>query len=326
MLSNERREYYPALDGLRAISTMGICMMHVAATPTYNLSSIFFAKLIPTFRQFVFLFMMLSGFSLCCGYYEKIINNRISIVEFYKKRLKRIFPLYAILCILYFLLHPSVEALYETYLDLTLCFSFLNLQINPFGVGWFIGILFLFYLSFPFFCYIISNKYRAWISFAAALIMSLICEYKYGMTRHNFAFCAVFFLAGGIIYIYRDQLQRIAGKPGGVLLMAAGATACYALTDIHTPIMILMFTAYIVYALRPGKGVLNNPVTRFLSNISMEFYMIHAVVFLTMIDLEIMNPFASDTLSYCFMTAVIIAVSVFLSVGAKNLLSKVFKC
>ena len=63
---------YDALDGVRAISAIGIVLMHVLANGNYNLSGFLFEKLIPSFTNLVFLFMVVSAFSMCCGYYEKI--------------------------------------------------------------------------------------------------------------------------------------------------------------------------------------------------------------------------------------------------------------
>ena len=30
--------------------------------------------------------MMVSGFGMCCGYYQKIVDQKISVEDFYKKR------------------------------------------------------------------------------------------------------------------------------------------------------------------------------------------------------------------------------------------------
>lgn len=53
--------------------------------------------IIESFINFVFLFFMISAFGMCCGYYEKIKNGRISANDFYTKRYKRIWPYFALL-------------------------------------------------------------------------------------------------------------------------------------------------------------------------------------------------------------------------------------
>ena len=54
----------------------------------------------------------------------------------------------------------SIEALYEGFADLTLMFGFLPNagNISVIGVGWFLGLIFVFYICFPFYCVLIQNK------------------------------------------------------------------------------------------------------------------------------------------------------------------------
>lgn len=56
-----------------------------------------FERLIPSFTNLVFLFMMVSGFGMCCGYYQKIIDQKISVEDFYKKRYIKIWLYFALL-------------------------------------------------------------------------------------------------------------------------------------------------------------------------------------------------------------------------------------
>ena len=51
-----------------------------------------FEQLIPSFTNLVFLFMMVSGFGMCCGYYQKFKDQKISVGEFYAKRYSKIWP------------------------------------------------------------------------------------------------------------------------------------------------------------------------------------------------------------------------------------------
>jgi peptidoglycan/LPS O-acetylase OafA/YrhL len=62
-----KQKHYEAIDGLRAFSAIGIVLMHVLANGNYNLDGFVFKKLIPSFTNLVFLFMIISGFAMCCG-------------------------------------------------------------------------------------------------------------------------------------------------------------------------------------------------------------------------------------------------------------------
>ena len=150
---------YDSLDGLRAYAAIGIVVMHVLANGSYGLEGLVFDRLIASFRDLVFLFMVISGFSLCCGYYEKIVTGSIDLASFYAKRFSKVWPFFAVLCLLDFAISPSMNAFYELLADLTLCFGLIpNASISVIGVGWFLGLVFVFYLIFPFFCYLLSDK------------------------------------------------------------------------------------------------------------------------------------------------------------------------
>lgn len=62
---------YDAIDGLRMIAAFGIVLMHVRANGNY----VVFNSNIPFFVNFVFLFMTVQAFGMCCGYYKVIIHN-----------------------------------------------------------------------------------------------------------------------------------------------------------------------------------------------------------------------------------------------------------
>lgn len=80
------KERYEGIDGLKAYSILGIALMHIFENGDFGLTGYMFKKVIPSFTDLVFLFMMVSGFGMCCGYYQKIVEQKISIEDFYKKR------------------------------------------------------------------------------------------------------------------------------------------------------------------------------------------------------------------------------------------------
>lgn len=86
---------YGNLDGLRSISAGCIVMMHVYVVGGYNAGGVLdlvFNQVVSSFGLFVRLFFIISGFSMCCGYYEKMKNNQMSLEQFYHRRYKKIFP------------------------------------------------------------------------------------------------------------------------------------------------------------------------------------------------------------------------------------------
>lgn len=84
------KERYEGRDGLKAYAILGIVLMHILSNGNFGLNGLVFQKLIPSFTNLVFLFMMVSDFGMCCGYYQKFKDQKIGVGEFYIKRYSKI--------------------------------------------------------------------------------------------------------------------------------------------------------------------------------------------------------------------------------------------
>ena len=73
-----KADRYEGIDGLKAYAIIGIALMHVLANGEYRMGGFVFERLIPSFTNLVFLFMIVSGFGMCCGYYQKFKDQKIS--------------------------------------------------------------------------------------------------------------------------------------------------------------------------------------------------------------------------------------------------------
>ena len=234
-----------------------------------------FERLIPSFTNLVFLFMMVSGFGMCCGYYQKIIDQKISVEDFYRKRYIKIWPYFALLCAIDFVISPSKESLFEVFANLTLCQGLLpNAKISVIGVSWTLAVIFVFYMLFPFFCFLIGNKKRAWGVAAAALVFNWLCTNYFKAGRTNIVYDAIYFIAGGLIFLYRKELAEFAAKykviAGAILLIA---TIAYFALGSNTITMLFFCVAALVYILgckRGGTGQSSRQVPRWyqLRNLS----------------------------------------------------------
>ena len=259
-----KADRYEGIDGLKAYAIIGIALMHVLANGEYGIGGFVFERLIPSFTNLVFLFMMVSGFGMCCGYYQKIVDQKISVEDFYKKRYIKIWPYFALLCALDFVISPSKESLFEVFANLTLCQGLLpNMHIEVIGVSWTLAVIFVFYMLFPFFCFLIGNKKRAWGVAVVALVFSLLCKiyffdgnhivdaFSVGFTpRLNIVYDAIYFIAGGLIFLYREELAEFASKhkiiAGAILLIA---TVAYFAIGGSTLTMLFFCVAALVYTL-----------------------------------------------------------------------------
>lgn len=257
------KERYENLDGIRAFAAIGIILMHVLANGGFAVFGFVFEKLIPSFTNLTYFFMLLSAFSMCCGYYEKFQNNTISLEQFYKRRYERIWPFFALLCTVELIVEHNLNALYEWFADLTLAFGLLpNAAISVVGVGWFIGVVFVFYMIFPFFTYLLGNKRRAWIVMAVTIILNMLCKmYFFDEThvvsdysaRTNFLFSSIFFVAGGLIYLYREKIRTIASKFRWLFIVAALACLVfYYLVNPSEYTMLILFTLFTFLGISGG--------------------------------------------------------------------------
>ena len=321
-----KADRYEGIDGLKAYAIIGIALMHVLANGEYRIGGFVFERLIPSFTNLVFLFMMVSGFGMCCGYYQKIVDQKISVEDFYKKRYIKIWPYFALLCALDFVISPSKESLFEVIANLTLCQGLLpNAKISVIGVSWTLAVIFVFYMLFPFFCFLIGNKKRAWRVAVVALVFNWLCANYFKAGRTNIVYDAIYFIVGGLIFLYRKELAEFASKhkviAGAILLIA---TVAYFALGGNTLTMLFFCVAALVYTLGCKRGgVLVNPVAKFLGGICFEIYLCHMVIYRVLEKLHLVHLFENGLLAYIFTAVAVICGSVVFSVCAKWFLNNV---
>lgn len=284
--------------------------MHVQANIGVKPSAGYITEsLIPFFTDFTLLFMVVSGFSLCCGYYERIKAGTITPAAFYRKRYLRILPFFALMSLIDLAIEPGAGTLCEVFSNMTLCFGLLppETEFHVIGVGWFLGVVFMFYMLFPFFVFMLDNRRRAWVSFALALVFVLVSMVHFGAPgRRCMVYCAPLFLAGGIVYMYRHSLADFGRRHAW--LSAAGAvvlTVCYFAFSgsvrgrfMHYTLELLLFSLWLAYAVGSKDKVLNNRVARYLSKISMEIYLSHMLVYRAVEKVHLENYISQENLHY----------------------------
>lgn len=315
---------YDSFNGLRGYAAIGILLMHYAANinpnvaaDLINASPLIYGQIIPFFTMFVYMFFTVSAFSMCCGYFDKFKMTRIEsggqaklyskfdTERFYSKRYTRIWPFFALLVCIDVVMKPSLSELYQAFADLTLAFNLLpNPDISVIGVGWFLGVVFLFYMIFPWFAYLLQNKKRAWFAFVVSILFHVILV-RYFLTsefctasqisnfRHNIIFSFPFFVAGGLLYLYRqyivDFFESVFSRLA-LLIVLFVATGVYFTPFCPAPFgerilwVGVIFVFWIMYAMTGGIAIkefklLDNKVASFLGGLSMEIYLCHMVMF-----------------------------------------------
>lgn len=321
-MTAERKNRYPSIDALRAMAAIGIIMMHMlsGSNNQYEIGGILAERVIPWFTQLVYLFMMISAFGMCCGYHERMLNGKIDLAAFYKKRAARILPFFSFLVVLDLLTDFSFKRLLEGFANVTLLFGLLPEpgKLTVIGVAWFIGVTFVFYALFPMFCVLTRTRAAAWKTMACAVVYNFACTYHFMSSeqypdgyylRQNFLFCAMFFVAGAIIYLYKDAIvERFEAHTAVFLAFAVLITAVYFVTPaiyqnkyIRILYILLIFACWLIcaiikdltYSSLPGRFI------KVLAGYSMEIYLCHMMVFRILQKLKINYLFGHGVLSYC---------------------------
>ena len=268
------------------------------------------------------MFFIVSAFGMCCGYYERIKNCNISINDFYAKRYKRTLPFWIFMLMLGVLSAPSTDNIIQFFIEAPLTFNlcfYPNLSLLQ--VGWFLGMIFTFYIIFPFFVFMIWTKRRAWIVLFSTILLSLISSYYYNHADgwrpfHTVGVSIIVFsprfVVGGVIYLYKDQLAKIFYSFSGrrqliIRGLMVGLIACtfYAMT--YKSLILNVFNILLVlYAVSfTNYPLLDNQVTKVVSDLSFEIYLSHMLIFrgLEMLSLTHINE--NYTLNYIIVLAIV---------------------
>lgn len=316
-----QKQHYKGIDGLRTIACIGIIMMHVLINGDYQLTGYVCEALIPAFTNFVFLFMVISAFGLCSGYRDSFLNGQISLERFYKKRYSKILPFFAVLVLLDFLMSPGLNTLIEAAADVTLLFGLFPNSISVIGVGWFLGLIFAFYLIFPFYCVLMKDTRRAWITLAVSLFFNYAGAYYFQIGRENIMYSSCYFVAGGLIYLYREKLTDFSKvQPWLSLGILAVSVGLYFSIGADTIFLLAVSCSMLIFALGREKGVLVNPATSFISSVSMELYLSHMIIFRILERLRLTYLFQSRLLCYISTVSLTVFGAIVFSVVLKQIL------
>lgn len=347
-LTVSEKKHYPSLDGLRAMSCIGIMMMHIQANTHYQLSGFVWQQLIPSFTHLVLLFLMISGFGMCVGYLERFQNGTIDLEKFYIRRYRKILPYFGFLIIIALLYEPSVTNFFDATMEFLLVYGFLpNNALNVIGVGWTLGVIFVFYFLFPAFSVLLKTKRRAWLFLIIALWINFVCTRYYFSNfyvnelftpRHSFIWCLPLYVGGGIMYLYRNKIYTLCSKFHYVFfILCIVFTFFYYLLpsnlngfEIIFYKNFILYFSWLFYAIGVDSKILGNKVMTFLSGISLEIYLSHMFVFRFMEKLHVQYLFGEDNwLSYivlCLLTFIGLMTLIFGYKLAIAVLKKYFLC
>ena len=146
------------------------------------------------------------------------------------------------------------------------------------------------------------------------------------MERENILYCAIFFMAGGLIYLYRDELERLKNnRIVAVIILAITASAYYFLSQ-NDLVMAVFSVAIIIFAITTDGKLGENKLIKKLSSISFEVYLSHMMIYRVLARVKITHIFGVNAFSYG-MTAILTLVgAIVFSCIAKVVLEKFIIC
>ncbi len=269
--------------------------------------------------------MIISAYGMCASYFHSYRDGTIDLDRFYGKRFQKIFPFLFMLVCLDVVVHGfRLGDVAEGFLECIFLQGFLpNNNLGVIGVSWTLGIIFLFYYMFGYFVYLMGNKMRAWLALFLSVAAAYVFEYYFivgkfemndFMFMHHFFYCAPYFLAGGIIYLYEEKLRTFwEGKAAAATVcMTVGAAAYYLIPDavggidIILPKTLLLWSMLVIFAICVKNVFLGNRVMVFLSGISLEMYLSHMVMFRIFEKCGLIYFFGNGWLGYVLFCAVLI--------------------
>lgn len=322
---------YRNIDALRSFGCLAIIAWHVKANTNFNGGGVLTERIIPSFDYLVYLFMIISGFGMCNGYYQKLKDGNYDLNKFYSRRYKKTVPFFSILIIVNCILEFNRENIFEGLMEITMLFGFLpNNSLSVIGVAWTLGAIFAFYIIFPFVVFLLNDKRKGIISLIVTLGITYMCQ-SYFMTekfvtsnftmRHSFLFCLPYFLSGGLIYLYRNELSATVNLHKRAVLLGCVILAVgYLLSpdeiggfDMIVPKTLILYSAMVCAVLGEQNKWLSNRFTKFISEISMEMYLAHMVVFRVVEKLHIEKVCDNAILRYVityFMVVLLLVVGI----------------
>lgn len=330
------KERYDNLDGLRAFSCVCIIAMHIKANSSYKINDMFFQNVVGAWGHLVALFLMISGFGMFCGYYERFKKGEINLNSFYSKRYIKILPFFATLILIDIIIERGVEHIIQGITETTLVFGLLpNNQLDVVGVGWTLGVIFLFYMLFPFVVFLCWTKRRAVITFVCSVLISLLCSQYFftdrfvveGFTaRHNILYSFPWIIAGCVVYLFRNRIKEFVSRyrwlwlAGCVALDVAWHYIPWEIEGVDICVLknLILYLPWLIYAISVKSPILSNRVTKYLSGISLELYLAQMFVFRAVEKTNCLYLFGSGWISFIAVwIAVIVGLIVFIWIWNK---------
>lgn len=285
-MQSERPLYFPALDGLRALSVLLVIYCHVDnKTPAMNLLQ---------GRLGVDIFFVLSGFLITLLLIrEKRETGKVDLVAFYIRRAFRIIPIYSVVLAAYVLLtrfSAHGAKWFEMKRELPYFLSFCNelalrFRGGPFTFTWTLGVEEKFYLVWPFLFFIALAITRWRAAIIATLYLSVIAlrpgSYSFGPRSYSGLLVGCF-LALALTDHRMSKMRGLVARMHPAIPLLVLSAGFY-LVDFNERFFylfswcVLLFVAHMLLAPSWMRTFLSRPVLVWFGKRSYGMYLIHGL-------------------------------------------------
>ena len=157
-----------------------------------------------------------------------------------------------------------------------------------------------------------KKQERAWAAFIISLLLNYVGGSYFDIGRTNIIYCLCYLIAGGLIYLYRKDLEQFSSKHQWISLAAIiVSVGLYFLIKSNTLTMLLASSSMLTYALGRKRGILTNPCTKFVSSLSMEIYLSHMVLFRLVEKMGLNTMIGNGWVQYVFTVVIVLAAQLF---------------
>lgn len=315
------KEHLKGLDTLRAIAALIVVVSHLELLKDRNhIENIF--EVVPSGHISVILFFVLSGFLISFLLMKELeINQKISFINFYMRRILRIWPLYYLIIILSFLLIES----HNSTMSYLLCLTIFPNVAHAIGEGWSsspqiwsIGVEEQFYLIWPIIISIIFTFRKKLLPIILIFFIFLytilphalgflnvryfqsehmitIEKFFYG-TKYNCLAIGAFI---GIAYANRKKWVNLLNNNFVFISVTIGTLFMWGnsveFTHFTDEIFAILFALLILGAVGSETINIDNTVSRFLGKISYGIYMYHWIIIILVMKF---SPFQENDSFY----------------------------
>lgn len=228
------------------------------------------------------IFLFYSGYGIC----KSLLKNKTT--NFYRNRLKRIFPMFAVFTL-------CMAALKGTLNDISLLLqqiTTLAFYVNPDNAtDWYLSSLFLLYLLSPIFLFIVS-KCKQWAYVLILLVIFLILHFvEVSMWQYQCLIGRIPIYILGIFYSY-SKIEIISFKYSLPLFILGCFFWFYGYRYLGTDLMALLIIQLIIHCFKRTQ-LPDSQILYYVGAHSLEFYIGNVIA------LQMQHLFSESLLSVC---------------------------